>query len=111
MGAVQDYRQFRAMAFGPVEENAKIQLDRCLERGGPEAFGVLCADHHKGYSMPIGGVIASKSVVMPAGRPLSFLLLVCDRSNAEGALVQKVTGEYSVSTRYRPIQFASGTYL
>jgi tRNA-splicing ligase RtcB len=28
---------------------------------------VLCADHHKGYSMPIGGVVASSRVVMPAG--------------------------------------------
>jgi tRNA-splicing ligase RtcB len=27
----------------------------------------LCADHHKGYSMPIGGVLASQRVVMPAG--------------------------------------------
>lgn len=30
-------------------------------------MGVLCADHHKGYSMPIGGVVASADVVMPAG--------------------------------------------
>ncbi len=55
------------MAFGPVEDSAAKQLDRCLRRGGEEARGVLCADHHKGYSMPIGGVLASQSVVMPAG--------------------------------------------
>lgn len=57
----------RVVSFGPVEEAASQQLERCLERGGEEARGVLCADHHKGYSMPIGGVLASQSVVMPAG--------------------------------------------
>ena len=55
------------MTFGPVEDAARLQLERCLERGGDAARGVLCADHHKGYSMPIGGVLASQSVVMPAG--------------------------------------------
>src|ERR1041385_7470821 len=54
------------VAFGPVEEDARKQLDRCLDAGGEEARGVLCADHHKGYSMPIGGVLASTDVVMPA---------------------------------------------
>ena len=55
------------ISFGPVEQDARAQIDRCLEAGGEEARGVLCADHHKGYSMPIGGVLASQSVVMPAG--------------------------------------------
>jgi len=55
------------VAFGPVEKDARAQIDRCLDAGGDEARGVLCADHHKGYSMPIGGVLASQSVVMPAG--------------------------------------------
>jgi RNA-splicing ligase RtcB len=55
------------VAFGPVGEDARKQLDRCLDAGGEEARAMLCADHHKGYSMPIGGVLASRSVVMPAG--------------------------------------------
>ena len=55
------------IAFGPIEADARAQIDRCLDAGGDEARGVLCADHHKGYSMPIGGVLASQSVVMPAG--------------------------------------------
>jgi tRNA-splicing ligase RtcB len=54
--------------FGnPIDPAAVAQLDRCLAVSGDDARGVLCADHHKGYSMPIGGVVASKSVVMPAG--------------------------------------------
>ena len=55
-------------AFGrEVDEASTAQLFRCLAVAGPGARGVLCADHHKGYSMPIGGVLASTSVVMPAG--------------------------------------------
>ena len=57
----------QVFAFGPVDDSSEQQLARCLARGGEEARGVLCADHHKGYSMPIGGVLASQSVVMPAG--------------------------------------------
>jgi tRNA-splicing ligase RtcB len=57
----------RIVTFGPVEGASEQQLERCIERGGEESRGVLCADHHKGYSMPIGGVLASQSVIMPAG--------------------------------------------
>lgn len=54
-------------SFGPVDESSEAQLRRCLEVSGPDARGVLCADHHKGYGMPIGGVVASKTHIMPAG--------------------------------------------
>ena len=43
--------------FGPVDERSLKQLERCMEAGRAE-FGVLCADHHPGYSQPIGGAIA-----------------------------------------------------
>ena len=55
------------VAFGEVEPASLQQLERCLEVSGADSRGVLCADHHKGYSMPIGGVVASDRVVMPAG--------------------------------------------
>lgn len=54
-------------SFGPVDESSEAQLRRCLGASGPDARGVLCADHHKGYGMPIGGVVASKTHIMPAG--------------------------------------------
>ena len=57
----------KVVGFGPIEDASRAQLDRCLAVSGRDARGVLCADHHKGYSMPIGGVIASREVVMPAG--------------------------------------------
>jgi tRNA-splicing ligase RtcB len=59
--------QHEFIAFGEVEPASLQQLQRCLDASGESSRGVLCADHHKGYSMPIGGVVASDRVVMPAG--------------------------------------------
>ena len=53
--------------FGPADERSLAQLRRCQDASGESAPGVLCADHHLGYSMPIGGVIALQGQVMPAG--------------------------------------------
>jgi tRNA-splicing ligase RtcB (3'-phosphate/5'-hydroxy nucleic acid ligase) len=52
--------------FGPVDERSLQQLERCMEAGEAE-FGVLCADHHPGYSQPIGGGIAYEGHVSPSG--------------------------------------------
>jgi tRNA-splicing ligase RtcB len=57
----------KLVAFGDAEPASLLQLERCLDVSGESSRGVLCADHHKGYSMPIGGVVASDRVVMPAG--------------------------------------------
>jgi len=50
--------------FGPVDERALEQLQRCAT--GAE-FAVLCADHHPGYSQPIGGAVAYKNFISPSG--------------------------------------------
>src|ERR671918_799032 len=52
--------------FGSVDERSLKQLERCMEAGDAE-FGVLCADHHPGYSQPIGGGIAYEGYVSPSG--------------------------------------------
>src|SRR4051794_16882866 len=52
--------------FGKVDERSLQQLKRCMEAGDAE-FGVLCADHHPGYSQPIGGGIAYEGYVSPSG--------------------------------------------
>ena len=52
--------------FGPVDERSHKQLKRCMTAGDAE-FGVLCADHHPGYSQPIGGAIAYEGYVSPSG--------------------------------------------
>ena len=52
--------------FGSVDERSLKQLERCMAAGDAE-FGVLCADHHPGYSQPIGGGIAYEGFVSPSG--------------------------------------------
>src|SRR5215210_7899715 len=52
--------------FGPVDERSLEQLRRCMEAGDAD-FGVLCADHHPGYSQPIGGGVAYEAYVSPSG--------------------------------------------
>jgi tRNA-splicing ligase RtcB len=56
----------RITTFGPVDERSLKQLERCMEAGDAE-LGVLCADHHPGYSQPIGGAIAYEGFVSPSG--------------------------------------------
>src|ERR671937_469675 len=52
--------------FGSVDKRSLKQLERCMEAGAAE-LGVLCADHHPGYSQPIGGGIAYEGYVSPSG--------------------------------------------
>jgi tRNA-splicing ligase RtcB (3'-phosphate/5'-hydroxy nucleic acid ligase) len=52
--------------FGEHDADTVRQLENCVaaEDG---AEGVLCADGHLGYSMPIGGVIAYREHLSPSG--------------------------------------------
>jgi tRNA-splicing ligase RtcB len=52
--------------FGEVDARSLAQLERCMAAGDAE-HGVLCADHHPGYSQPIGGGIAYEGHVSPSG--------------------------------------------
>lgn len=52
--------------FGDKDERAFDQLKRCAEKG-EAGFAVLCADHHPGYSQPIGGAIAYENYISPSG--------------------------------------------
>ena len=52
--------------FGQVDQRSLAQLQRCMAAGDAE-YGVLCADHHPGYSQPIGGAIAYEGHVSPSG--------------------------------------------
>lgn len=54
------------VVFGEPDEDTLAQIRRCA--AVPEARGaVLCADAHKGYSMPIGGVVAYRGATSPSG--------------------------------------------
>jgi tRNA-splicing ligase RtcB (3'-phosphate/5'-hydroxy nucleic acid ligase) len=50
--------------FGPVDEGALRQIERCVEVADR---AVLCADHHLGYSQPIGGAVAYPEHISPSG--------------------------------------------
>jgi tRNA-splicing ligase RtcB (3'-phosphate/5'-hydroxy nucleic acid ligase) len=54
------------MIFGTHDENTIQQLQNCVD-AEPSAIGVLCADGHLGYSMPIGGVVAYRDHISPSG--------------------------------------------
>lgn len=43
------------------------QLQNCLDVGDEGDLGVLCADHHVGYSQPIGGAVAYQNYISPTG--------------------------------------------
>jgi tRNA-splicing ligase RtcB len=48
----------------PVDEGALRQIENCARTADHAA---LMADHHKGYAVPIGGVIAYKDRISPSG--------------------------------------------
>ena len=52
--------------FGTIDARSLKQLQTCMDAGDAD-YGVLCADHHPGYSQPIGGAIAYEGHVSPSG--------------------------------------------
>ncbi len=48
----------------PVDKDALKQIKRCAQNADKAA---LMADHHKGYAVPIGGVVAYKDYISPSG--------------------------------------------
>ena len=48
----------------PVDESALIQIQRSAKDAVAAA---LMADHHKGYAVPIGGVLAYENAISPSG--------------------------------------------
>ncbi len=51
--------------FGTHDEATIAQIERCVAAGGER--GVLCADGHKGYAQPIGGVVAYRDQISISG--------------------------------------------
>lgn len=48
----------------PVDEGAMLQIMNCSKDA---AHVALMADHHKGYAVPIGGVVAYEDKISPSG--------------------------------------------
>ena len=92
--------------FGPVDERSRKQLETCM-RAGDADFGVLCADHHPGYSQPIGGAIAYEGYISPSGVGLDIgcgnKAVRTDMTRADLGAVEPVMGEIA-----RRISFGMG---
>lgn len=52
--------------FGPTDQGALEQIKRCALDDRVIACSLM-ADHHKGYAVPIGGVIAYDDAISPSG--------------------------------------------
>ena len=50
--------------WGPPDEGAVSQIKTCAKSADRVA---LMADHHKGYAVPIGGVVAYRDSISPSG--------------------------------------------
>ena len=48
----------------PVDEGALSQIQTCKKTAAKVA---LMGDHHKGYAVPIGGVVAYEYQISPSG--------------------------------------------
>lgn len=55
----------RTKIFGQHDDATLRQIETCVAAGGER--GVLCADGHKGYAQPIGGVVAYKEKISLSG--------------------------------------------
>jgi RNA-splicing ligase RtcB len=51
--------------FGQHDDATIKQIETCVAAGGDR--GVLCADGHKGYAQPIGGVVAYENKISLSG--------------------------------------------
>lgn len=52
--------------WGDVQENALAQMQNCMKHEAVHG-AALMADHHLGYAVPVGGVIAYNNAISPSG--------------------------------------------
>src|SRR5271170_741981 len=52
--------------FGVIEDGVMQQMQSAMEKSNG-IYGVLCADNHIGYSMPVGGVMALDGAICVNG--------------------------------------------
>jgi tRNA-splicing ligase RtcB len=92
--------------FGQHDEATVAQIHRCMAVGGTRA--VLCADGHKGYAQPIGGVIAYRDLVSISGVGFDIACgNLAIRTNKTGAEVRPKIAEI-MDEVVRTISFGMG---
>ena len=73
----------------PVDEGALKQIKNCARTADKVA---LMADHHKGYAVPIGGVVAYENSISPVRRRLRRRLR--QQGRLHGCVGQRSTPQY-----------------
>src|SRR6059058_3769875 len=61
----EEFHRMKTKIFGEHDDATIAQIERCVAAGGERA--VLCADGHKGYAQPIGGVVAYTDKISLSG--------------------------------------------
>src|SRR5438046_8648843 len=93
----------KTKVFGQHDEATLRQIETCIEAGGER--GVLCADGHKGYAQPIGGVVAYKDKIALSGVGFDIacgnLALLTDATREE--LGQRISAVMDVVAREVPL--------
>src|SRR5438309_7548968 len=79
--------------FGEHDPSTIKQFETCVATGGKR--GVLCADGHKGYAQPIGGVVGYRDKISLSGVGFDIacgnLAILTDARRAEtGPKIQQV---------------------
>src|ERR1700750_1932067 len=81
----------RTKIFGQHEEATIKQIETCVAPVGERA--VLCADGHKGYAQPIGGVVAYRDKISLSGVGFDIacgnLAILTDAKSAQIASAMK----------------------
>ena len=89
----------------PVDEGAMSQMRTCMKTADKLA---LMADHHKGYAVPIGGVVAYRDKVSPSG--VGFDIACGNKAILTDALASEVRSNIAaiMDDVWRVISFGVG---
>lgn len=91
MGANMKYQEIEGIpVWGTPLQNAVDQMKNCLRTADRAA---LMADHHLGYAVPVGGVIAYKGRVSPSG--VGFDIACGNKAVLTDATLSDVRGNIS----------------
>ncbi len=77
--------------FGDPLQNAVDQMDNCLRKGAHRA--ALMADHHLGYAVPVGGVVAYEGYISPSA--VGFDISCGNKAVLTNATLSDVKGDIS----------------
>ena len=93
------------LIFGQHDQATIDQIVRCAKNG---EYSVLCADAHKGYAQPIGGVVAYKHHISVSGVGFDIACgNLAVRTDADPDLIQRNIEEIMVEVT-RKISFGVG---